>query len=98
MRTVHWTLPAILDAQEAWDHIAADNESAAERVLDRVVEATNRLTRFPLLGRPGPETGMRQLVIPRTPYKAFYRLTDSGVDILRLLHEARNWPPTNTSS
>ncbi len=89
-----WTFDALLDVREALEYIAVDDEAAAQRVGDRIVVASGRLDRFPKLGRPGPEPGMRQLLVRHTPYKIFYRLLGDGhPQILRVLHGARKWPP-----
>ena len=87
-----WTLAALLDAREAWDYIAADDEAAADRIADRVITAANRLDKFRSMGRPGPE-GERVFHVPRTPYNIHYQATVEGVEILRILHGARKWPP-----
>ncbi|WP_374200774.1 type II toxin-antitoxin system RelE/ParE family toxin [Inquilinus sp. Marseille-Q2685] len=50
------------------------------------------LTRLPALGRPGRIAGTRELVIRRTSYILVYRLAGDTVEILRILHSARQWP------
>jgi len=37
--------------------------------------------------------GTRERVIDRTPHLTAYRIYDDRVRILRVLHEAQNWPP-----
>ena len=91
---LHWTLAALLDSREAFEYVAADNERAAQRLLDKIIVAANRLDRFPRLGRPGSESGTRQLVVPGTSYTIFYRIVGNDeVELLRVLHGARKWPP-----
>ena len=68
---------------------APDDVAGLERAI-----AANRLDRLPRLGRPGSESGTRQLVVPGTPYKIFYRIIGHDeVELLRVLHGARKWPP-----
>ena len=89
-----WTLPAIVDSQEAWEHIARDNEPAADRLMEVLTSAANRLDRFPQLGRPGPFSGTRQFFVAKTPFKLIYRvLEDGSVELLRVYHTSREWPP-----
>ncbi|MEI9887892.1 MAG: type II toxin-antitoxin system RelE/ParE family toxin [Rhizomicrobium sp.] len=89
-----WTPPAISDLQEAWAFVAADNEAAADRQVAIVNVAANRLDRFPRLGRPMPTKDTRQFFVSRTPFKLLYRiLTYDEVEILRVYHTAREWPP-----
>jgi plasmid stabilization system protein ParE len=88
-----WTPQALTDAQEAWSHIAEDNEVSADRVMDTVRAAADRLDRFPRLGRPGPLPDTRQFSVPRLPFKLVYRILDDGeVELLRVWHTARDWP------
>ena len=88
----YWTFDAIRDAQQAWDYIAADNEMAANRIVDTVEKSAQMLDRFPRIGRMGIEKGTRELVVPRTPYKLVYRIRDEGIEILRVIHGKRAWP------
>jgi toxin ParE1/3/4 len=94
--TIRWTDPAQTDFLEILGYIARDNPVAAERVGQRLLSAIDTLAAQPRLGRPGRVA--RELVIPRLPYLAIYRIieamhsTTSQVEILRLLHGARRWP------
>ena len=51
-----------------------------------------QLADFPLSGRDGRVDGTRELVIPGTQYIVAYRVVDSGVEILAIMHGARQWP------
>jgi toxin ParE1/3/4 len=96
--TIRWTDPAQSDFLEILGYIARDNPAAAERVGQRLLSAIDTLAAQPRLGRPGRVAGTRELVIPRLPYLAVYRiieathLTTSQVEILRVVHGARRWP------
>ena len=59
---------------------------------DRIQSRVEDLAQFPEIGRPGRIEGMRELVIPGTPYIAAYRIADDTVRILRVLHGAQQWP------
>ncbi len=88
-----WTPDSIADARDAWDFIAQDNEIAADRIVETIELAAKRLDEFPEMGRKGIEPGTRQLVVARTQYKLVYRILESEVEILRIIHGARDWPP-----
>jgi toxin ParE1/3/4 len=88
-----WTFDAARDVQEAWSYIAADNEVAADRVLERLTSSGERLSRYPRLGRSGREPDTREFSVPKTRYILIYRIVGSDVEILRVLHSARRWPP-----
>ena len=77
------------DLIEIWSYIAADNQGAADKLLDRIDMALNNLTGNPGLGvsRPAFGTGVRQFSVGA--YTIFYRPTSAGIQVLRVLHSAR---------
>ena len=81
------------DLEAAFAYIAAENPQAANRVIGEIITQIDRLADFPEIGRPGRVAGTREWVISRTPYVAVYRLRPGLVQILRVLHGARRWPP-----
>lgn len=87
-----WTPEAIVDRRAIYDHIDADNPSAA-LTLDELFSAkANRLIDFPGLGRPGRVTDTRELVAHQN-YILIYDTTADLVRVLRVLHAAKQWPP-----
>jgi toxin ParE1/3/4 len=56
--------------------------------------AAARLADFPLLGKPGQITGMRELIAHEN-YRLIYEVAeaDGTVWVLALIHAARQWPP-----
>ncbi|MDQ0470376.1 type II toxin-antitoxin system RelE/ParE family toxin [Labrys wisconsinensis] len=88
-----WTRPSRNDLEAIADHIAQDSPAAARDQLDKVKAAAGMLIRHPQLGRAGRVRGTKELVIAHTPYILIYRVTGEIVDILRVLHAARRWPP-----
>jgi toxin ParE1/3/4 len=80
---------AIRDVDEIWQWIAADDEAAAQRWTRRIAEATDRLVEFSNSGAPRPELapGARSLVVGR--YLVLYRVGPDSVDIMRVVHGAR---------
>lgn len=89
---LEWTQPAFGDIQEAGRYIALDDPQAAKRMAERVREAVEYLVDQPNIGRPGRVQGTRELVISGTPFIAVYWVRGDVVQILRLLHHARQWP------
>lgn len=90
---VVWAPAALVDLKDAWDHVAADNEAAVDRIATAVEEAGNRLDKFPKMGRPGKLIGPREFSVPRTPYFLVYYTTAGKVEIARVMHSSRLWPP-----
>lgn len=90
---VRWLLRAGTDLQAIREYIAQDNPSAARSLARRVRDAADQLDRFPELGRAGPVAGTRELIVSNAPYVVAYRISDDGnVEILAVLHGAREWP------
>src|SRR5689334_14073442 len=85
------TPDAVTDLDQIWDHIAADNPLAADRMLD---ELNNR---FSLLAS-NPDIGELQTKLADGTYRRFtfrnyviyYRSLEEGIVLLRILHGARD--------
>lgn len=65
---------------------------AARRIVARIRSAVEHLRAHPKLGRPGRVAGTRELVVSDTPFIVPYRVRESGIEILTVLHAARRWP------
>lgn len=89
---LEWSIFAQADRDAIFDYIEADSPQAAITVDDRIRVQVEGLTQFPERGRPGRIEGTRELVIQHTPYIAAYRVVDTTLRILRLLHGAQQWP------
>jgi len=90
---VDWKQPARNDLLDLVLWIARDNLSAATHMRQAVDAAVRTLATHPRLGRRARLTGTRELVVPRTPYVVVYSLGSDTVEVLRVLHGARRWPP-----
>ncbi len=89
---VRYTPAARKHLGEIGDYIAQDNREAATRVIRAIREAVDLLSDNPNMGRRGHLEGTRELVIPRLPYYAAYRVTETAVEIFAVIHTARSWP------
>ncbi len=78
------------DAVEIWGYIAQDNPGAADRLLDRFDKLFHLLARQPNLGKSVEELSPRLRFIPLGNYLIFYRPLPDGIEIVRLLHAARD--------
>jgi toxin ParE1/3/4 len=90
---VRWLRAALADIDAEVDYIARDNPAAADRVADKVNRSVGQLTEYPSTGRAGRVPGTRELVISGTSYIVVYRVRDRALEILRVFHAARRWPP-----
>jgi addiction module RelE/StbE family toxin len=89
---VKWTRQALREQDNAFEWIVAEDPNAAREVIDRMRSATRLLAENPKMGRPGRIAGTRELVVSRTPYVVAYRIRAQHVEILAVIHHAREWP------
>jgi toxin ParE1/3/4 len=88
-----WSPEAIEDLTSLRAHIAQDDPVAARGVVLHIIHNIEKLLPDnPQMGRPGRVPGMRELVIPKTPFIVPYRLQRNVIQILRVYHGARRWP------
>lgn len=88
-----WSPEAIADLAALRAYIEQDNPAAARLVALHIIRSVEiLLPDNPEMGRPGRVPGTRELVIPKTPYIAPYRLVGNTIQILRVFHSARRWP------
>lgn len=81
---------AVRDVDAIWDRIAAENSAAATHLIERIATRTAMLADHPQIGRARPEIGddIRSLVSGK--YLILYRIGPDSVDIVRVIHGARN--------
>ncbi len=87
-----WLARAVADRDAQIDYIAQDSISAALDVGDRLMAAVARLVDHPDMGREGRVNGTRELVVRRTSLVVIYRVRNTRVEVLRVLHGAQMWP------
>lgn len=91
MTSVQISAEAEADLDAIWDYIALDSPIDADRFLERLVATlTTTLSTLPLAGRARDEfeEGLRSF--PVESYIAFYRVHDGQVQIVRIIHGARD--------
>lgn len=87
-----WSPEAIEDATSAWSFVAPSNMTAADRLLENIEKSAASLSALPRRGRPGRAPGTRELVLQKGPFVIVYRESAARVEILRVMHGARDWP------
>ena len=92
MGQVHYSDDAIADLTALRAYIAAHNPDAAQRVAARIVQSVNRLATHPKFSKAGRVDGTRELIIPRFPYTIVYEENQGDCMVLRVLHQAMQWP------
>lgn len=82
------------DLTEIISFIAADNQTAAKKIADKIEKSIELLSENPMLGRiPRDEDiknlGFRYIII--SDYIIFYTIEEKTIYINRILHSARNY-------
>jgi toxin ParE1/3/4 len=90
--TIRWTALARADLLAIFDYVVTRNPRAAVRLFDEIESDVRGLVDYPRIGRPGRRPNTRELVISGTPYIVAYRLKGREIQVLRVLHGARQWP------
>lgn len=78
------------DLIDIYLHISLDNPSAAEKFVRAINAKCEVLARSPMIGRDRPELRPGLRSFPYGAYLILYRAVDDGVEIVRVVHAARN--------
>ena len=81
---------ALADLAEIWSFIADDSESNAGRFLSKLETNLKRLATQPLAGRSRHELMSALRSFPYARYVVFYLPQPDGIEIVRVLHSARD--------
>lgn len=84
---------ALADGLDIWLHIAVDNMVAADRVSRQLDDAIERLAEYPELGPERPKLGTGIRIFPVDNVTIFYRVVAGQIEIVRILHAARDITP-----
>ena len=78
------------DVLEIWDYIADDGIAAADRWVDRLDKQFRVLAMQPMMGRARDELAPGVRSFPFGRHGVFYLPLDGGIDVVRVLHGARD--------
>ncbi len=81
---------AAADILDIWDHIAEDSLDQADRWVDKLDEKFGILATQPLMGRAREELAPDLRSFPFGRYVIFYTPVQDGIDVVRVLHSARD--------
>ena len=81
---------AAVDILDVWDHIAEDSIEQADLWVDRLDEKLELIATQPLMGRARDELAARVRSFPFGRYVIFYEPIEGGIDVVRVLHSARD--------
>jgi plasmid stabilization system protein ParE len=94
---VRWSAPARNDLRQIYDYIARDSRYYARVVIDKIVTSTEKLERFPDIGRVVPEIGddnVKELFV--YSYRILYEITPDAIEVLAIVHGKRDFPKDRT--
>jgi toxin ParE1/3/4 len=84
------TAAAERDLSEIWEYIAVDSETAADKTLRETDAQCHVLGQYPKMGWDCSDIVPGVRSFPVGNYLIFYREISQGVEIIRVLHGARN--------
>ena len=90
MSNVTYSELADRDLDDIWDYIAQDSVLQADRLWQRMRDRLEYLATWQTIGRPRPELVKGCRSYPFGNYCFYFRPTDAGIEVLRILHSARD--------
>jgi toxin ParE1/3/4 len=90
MAVVEWKEQAEEDLIDIWTYVAQDNPQAADALLDEIDTKAHTLASSPYLGAARPDVApeLRHALVGR--HLILYRIITDGVEVVRVVHGARN--------
>jgi len=90
---VNWTAAARTQLRDIHTFISRTSPQYAKNVVDRLTRRSQQIATFPRSGRVVPEANdvnIREVL--EGSYRIIYHLIDDEVDIIAVVHSARQWP------
>ena len=86
-----FTKDANRDLEKIVSYIGERNPGAAAHLTDRLEAECWRLARDPGIGQPRPDLAENLRFFPVGNYLIFYRERSEGIQVIRILHGARDY-------
>ncbi len=90
---VVWSEQALVRLTEIQDFVARANPEAAERLVHRIADRGEELSKFPEMGRTVselPGTGLREIIEGR--HRIVYRIQSKDIEVLTVFEGHRQFP------
>jgi addiction module RelE/StbE family toxin len=88
---VRYTPRAFADREAIYDYLEKRSPQGARNVQRAIAHAIKSLTIHPRLGQRTEVEGVYELIVPRRPYKVYYRVEREEVWIIHI-RDARRQP------
>lgn len=94
MAEVRWTRLAQSDLEQIAYHVGVVNhrQSTARRLIDEIVAKCQHYAAHPRMGSRQPALGEQLRVLSHKGYVVIYEPLDDGLEVLRVVHGARDYP------
>ena len=89
MMKVRYTPEAFADRERILEYLRERSPSGARNVAASIREAVTQLADQPLSGYRTDNPDVRVMFVIRYPYKIFYRVRETVVEILHIRHTSR---------
>lgn len=78
------------DLIEIWEYVAQYNEEAADKLIDTINQKAILLANSPYMGQVRSELQPSIRSFPVAKYVLFYRPIKNGIELVRIIHGARD--------
>ena len=78
------------DLREILDYVSDDSQFQADRLIERFRSKLEHLAKWNTLGRPRPEIARNCRSYPLGKYCFYFRPIDNGIEVIRVIHSARD--------
>lgn len=89
---VFWLPKARDQRSRQLEFLLRHNPALGIKMGDAIAKTVARVAADPNLSRTGRIAGARELLVPGTPFLLVYRIEETAIVILRLLHNSRRFP------
>jgi addiction module RelE/StbE family toxin len=87
---VLWTENALKHLLDIYEYISQNSPTYATRMVDRLTRRSEQIANFPMSGREVPEYEAKDIrEVIEKPYRIIYRVNPDQIDILAVVHAAR---------
>lgn len=96
MAELRWSKLAISDLDDIISYISLDSEEHARIFAAKIIDSIETTSAFPYSGRVVPELNdelIREKVFNNI--RIIYRIKDNVIEVVRVLHSAREFPELN---
>ncbi|HET9032731.1 MAG TPA: type II toxin-antitoxin system RelE/ParE family toxin [Dokdonella sp.] len=97
MLPIRWNAKALDELDAIAGYIAQFNPIAAEDLIDLIEASVLPLSEHPRMYRTGRVLGTREVVV-HPNYIVVYRVLGDQVEVVGVLHSAKQWPPAESDS